>query len=565
MKHTAIGVALFFLFAQPARPQPALSTRKIDDLVLLARIWGFLKYYDPVVATGKVAWDDELLHLLPTYRRLGSTGERDDTLLAWIDRQGHVDGCDCCEPVPPKDARLTPDLSWMDDAGISPALRDRLHYILRHRNTGPNYYVEVQSEDDVNLALFRHEPAYPSIHFPDSSYGILCLFRLWNAIEYWYPYKYQLQTPWPEVLRTYIPRMAAEPTLGQYAHDAEELLTRIEDTHGYLVWQTQDREIHGGYMLPFTLKFAGKWFVTSILRDSLATAAGIRAGDILDSIDGQSMQALVERLALETPASNQASLLNKLSRPIIRTVRPQSRLALSRDNRRLDVVCRNFQPLLAGLIDAMPAWFPYPKDSAFCLLPGNIAYLNMSLLDRKDSVKFRALIAQSSGLIIDDRQNADEMHGTNAADLIMAMVVPPATSFVRFSSVQPTFPGVFRLAKPTVYNFPSASSYRGKIAILVDENTTSIGEFISMAFRTARGAKLIGTPTAGADGNVNYLMLPGSGLTMFTGLGVYYPDGRETQRTGLQPDILVPVSLDDYLHKRDVQLARALLYLTDNR
>ena len=49
-----------------------------------------------------------------------------------------------------------------------------------------------------------------------------------------------------------------------------------------------------------------------------------------------------------------------------------------------------------------------------------------------------------------------------------------------------------------------------------------------MALRTAPDNKVIGSQTAGADGNITRFFLPGGITALFTGLGVYYPDGRPT-------------------------------------
>jgi len=38
---------------------------------------------------------------------------------------------------------------------------------------------------------------------------------------------------------------------------------------------------------------------------------------------------------------------------------------------------------------------------------------------------------------------------------------------------------------------------------------------------------------------VSAITLPGNIATMISGLGVYYPDGRETQRVGIVPDVEV--------------------------
>ena len=82
-----------------------------------------------------------------------------------------------------------------------------------------------------------------------------------------------------------------------------------------------------------------------------------------------------------------------------------------------------------------------------------------------------------------------------------------------------------------------------------------------MALRTAPQNQVIGSQTAGADGNVTWLSLPGGIRTLFTGLGVYYPDGRTTQRIGIVPDIEVRPTLKGLHAGRDEVLERALEYL----
>ncbi|MBK7411529.1 MAG: hypothetical protein IPI29_03135 [Ignavibacteria bacterium] len=69
---------------------------------------------------------------------------------------------------------------------------------------------------------------------------------------------------------------------------------------------------------------------------------------------------------------------------------------------------------------------------------------------------------------------------------------------------------------------------------MVDENTQSSLEYTAMILASAPGAVVIGSQTAGADGNIKRLQLPGNGILTFTGIAVFYPDGGVTQRTGLR-------------------------------
>ena len=58
-----------------------------------------------------------------------------------------------------------------------------------------------------------------------------------------------------------------------------------------------------------------------------------------------------------------------------------------------------------------------------------------------------------------------------------------------------------------------------------------------MAFRAVTGATVVGSTTAGADENISELQLPGGLCTMISGIGVFYPDKRPTQRIGIIPDV----------------------------
>jgi C-terminal processing protease CtpA/Prc len=56
---------------------------------------------------------------------------------------------------------------------------------------------------------------------------------------------------------------------------------------------------------------------------------------------------------------------------------------------------------------------------------------------------------------------------------------------------------------------------------LIDEVSVSQAEYTSMAFRAAPNATVVGSTTAGADGNVSPIPLPGGLRSMISGIGVF--------------------------------------------
>lgn len=79
-----------------------------------------------------------------------------------------------------------------------------------------------------------------------------------------------------------------------------------------------------------------------------------------------------------------------------------------------------------------------------------------------------------------------------------------------------------------------------------------------MAFRRAPGAKVVGSTTAGADGNVSPFALPGGLRTMVSGLGVFYPDLQPTQRVGIVPDVVKRPTIDGIKAGKDEVLEEGI-------
>lgn len=540
----------------------ARPNASVKNLYLLGKVWGFLKYYHPTVASGKMKWDDELLKRLSTYQKIKSNNELNDSLLAWIGSLGEVPACDSCIYTGKKNARLLPDFSWFNESGFSKQLTDKLAFIRDNRHTGKQHYVQFISADGIFLPTAMQEKSNYKIIYPDSSYCLLALFRLWNYAEYWYPYKYNLPVSWDEVLKKFIPLMQAVKTETAYFKHIELLVTALHDGHGF-VQSLRVGEIKGKYLLPFTLKYVQNSFiVTSILNDSLASKAGIQKGDIIESIDGKNILNIAQEQLLYTPASTIASGWNKLCYSITQVHQQRSVLSIKRNIQIFTVQTGNLPFNIFKQPDFTPAYFPFPKDSSFCRLKNGIAYLNMGRLNRNDSIAFTKLIKNARALIIDNRQNQDQQKGTGAGDLVDNLVHKSNQMSLRFSSCTPAFPGLFRLQTPTDLGLqPAPEIFSKPIVILINENTMSVGETLTMCYQQAINKKIIGTPSAGANGNVTYITLPGGITVQFTGLGLYYPDGKETQRVGIKPDIFVPQTIKGYQQNRDEQLNAAIDYL----
>lgn len=87
-----------------------------------------------------------------------------------------------------------------------------------------------------------------------------------------------------------------------------------------------------------------------------------------------------------------------------------------------------------------------------------------------------------------------------------------------------------------------------------------------MALRAGHNTIVVGSTTAGADGDIAFIPLPGGLRTAISGAGDFYPDNSPTQRVGIVPDIRVTPTVEGIRERRDEVLETALrIVLSDKR
>ena len=99
---------------------------------------------------------------------------------------------------------------------------------------------------------------------------------------------------------------------------------------------------------------------------------------------------------------------------------------------------------------------------------------------------------------------------------------------------------------------PNAEPYTKPVVVMIDENAISQSEHTALFMKQMFGnITFVGSPTAGANGDLTALVLPGSVIVGFTGQSVRYPDGRQLQRVGILPDVPMMPSVRGIREGRD--------------
>ncbi|WP_409267850.1 S41 family peptidase [Massilia sp. BHUDP2] len=526
----------------------ALSPLQVENLAVTGKVWGFLKYHHPAVTAGQHRWDGALLDILPAILAAENRQAADAILQRWIVKFGPVADCDPCASLDQQDFQLLPNLKWLDDTRLlNPELRKELKEVYRKRSAGKQYYVSLAP--GVENPVFDNEPDYKDLRFPDAGFQLLSLFRLWNIIEYWAPYRDQLDEDWDKVLRESIAPVALAQDRASHELAMIALIARIHDTHTNLWSSLQVRPPVGRCHLPVRVRFIeGRAMVSAHLGEDAAAATGLKIGDTIEAIGGVPVDTLLQSWKPYFAASNEPTRLRDMGAVLTKGDCGPVQLTVRQDKGPMEMSLTR--------VPRKDLKIPTTNDRAgdtFQLLGKDVAYIKLSSIKSADIPGYMEKAAHTKGLVIDIRNYPSAF----VPFALGQYLVDKPTPFARFTVGDLGNPGGFKWGK-VVALYPQAARYAGKVMILVDDISQSQSEYTAMALRAAPRARVVGSTTAGADGNASWIPLPGGLRTMISGIGVFYPDKRPTQRIGIVPDIEVKPTIAGIRAGRDEVLEAAI-------
>jgi C-terminal processing protease CtpA/Prc len=526
---------------------PALNTKIIDDLELLGKLWGFLKYHHPEVGKGNYNWDYELFRILPSYLKVKNNKDRDKILLDWINKYGKIPACTTCKETP-ADAYLKPDLSWAEKSNMNNDLKKKIQEIYSNRHQGDHYYIQMAPY--VGNPQFLNENSYSNMPYPDAGFRLLALYKFWSIVEYFFPSTYLTDKNWDNVLKEYIPIFISAKDELEYELAAIQIIGDINDTHANL-WGGGDKihSFRGNNYAPFRVQFIEqKWVVTDYYNPELKD--GLEIGDIITHINGKTVEFIVDSLKKYYPASNESARIRDISADLLRSNNNAVNIQYvsSGQTKQKDLSLYGRTHL------NMYHWYKVNKEEkCYKLLNGNIGYVTLANIKDEDIPVIKELFKETKGIILDIRNYPS----TFVPFALGSYFVSQATPFVKFTIGNANNPGEFTFT-PTLEIPKADETYQGKLVVIVNELSQSQAEYTAMAFKAGDNTTVIGSQTAGADGNVSTISLPGGLSTYISGIGIYYPDGTKTQRIGIVPDIEVKPTISGIKQGKDELLGKAI-------
>jgi C-terminal processing protease CtpA/Prc len=262
------------------------------------------------------------------------------------------------------------------------------------------------------------------------------------------------------------------------------------------------------------------------------------------------VDSLVDRWRPLYAASNEPARLRDIARNLTRGDSGSVKVEVLRDGARLSLEAARAR---SDSLDKSAEWRHDHPGPTFRRLSDDVAYLKLSTVKIAEVDDYLKGAAGAKCLVLDIRNYPSEFMVFALGQHLVKVTMP----FVRFTHGDAGNPGSFDWTPPLSLE-PAAPYFEGGVAILVDEITQSQAEYTTMALRTHPGAVVVGSTTAGADGNVSTIPLPGGLRSLFSGIGVFYPDQHPTQRVGMIPDVVVHPTIAGLRAGRDELLEAAV-------
>lgn len=438
-----------------------------------------------------------------------------------------------------------------EDSAMNAALQSLQNFNPGSRHTAQSLTAQVSSQDKT----------YPEMEFPNSEYRLLALFRFWNVINYFFPYKHLIEDPWDGVLTRYIPKFEGNKDAVEYQTTLFELASETHDSHVGIRNANKFWVKLGTSSAPVRLSYIEKQTVVTAVFDA---NAGVKVGDVVTAIDDVPIKQRRDYFANLLPASTPQSLASRVDYSLLLGPKDsQAKLTL----RGLDGTTRNVSLPRTLSMDDPKVYETSPRTGPVVqVLPSGFGYVDLGRLQVAEVNQMFETIKNTPATIFDMRGYP---HGTaweiaprltEKKDVAAALFSRPILEAAKLDDGDLT---------ETRYTFmqklPRAkgSVYKGKVVMLINEDAISQSEHTCMFFEAATDVTFIGTPTTGANGDVTTMVLPGNLAVSFSGHDVRHADGRQLQRLGIQPHVVSVPTIRGIVEKRDEVLETAVKYLQE--
>ncbi|MFA8299397.1 MAG: S41 family peptidase [Hyphomicrobiales bacterium] len=540
------------IFIEPSSNTSFTPTENNETtrLYYLCKVWGFLKYYHFNRFRKVINVDSILLQTIPKVISIKDKNNLNQLFYDEVIQQ--IQQSTITEKNLYKDINQYSLINndWFNDSlFLDKKTEDKLNYIFNHYN-GWKRLDELRfayNRSNVGTVRRNHEKEYDD--YKDENIRLLGLFRYWNLLNYFYPYKHVMDKNWDKVLYESIPIFRNVTNNKSYHQAIYQLTNRLRDTHASYP-PTIDSIVFGEYRPKFRMMNINDTLVISSFRGK--GDSSFKIGDIILKVNDKDALFLYDSLQTYVCGStywqNNAFACNAvLSRYETKTkftiLRGKDTLELFSSNRKAEDLFRDRLKVEKG----------NEENQLYKWISNDIVYFDLTSATYDNFYDNYDPIKKAKTIILDLRCYPETSLIAHLSDAF----VPPSKLFAYITYANTDFPGMLKY-HPSSKAIGHKDYYKGQVIVLVNEETGSYSEYVCMLLQANPRTITIGRSSSGSDGNVSMYTFPGGVRTLYTGIGVYYPDMTPTQGVGVKIDHVVEPTYNSIKNKQDLILNKAI-------
>jgi hypothetical protein len=228
----------------------------------------------------------------------------------------------------------------------------------------------------------------------------LTLYRYWNIIQYYFPYKNLIEGDWKHELEEFIPKVIEAGNETEYTLSILEFIGQIHDTHANIWGNNQVmNNFFGLNYAPVELTFIeNKPVVTGYFDEKLGKESGLEIGDIITQVNNRPVEAIVNDRLKYSPASNYPTKLRDIGSNLVRTNDSTITIEFVRNDKTEKRTLKTFS---SKEINIYRKYFI--QDTCFKYINKDIGYINNGSIKNSVLPEIWNSTKTTRGLVIDLR------------------------------------------------------------------------------------------------------------------------------------------------------------------
>ena len=413
--------------------------------------------------------------------------------------------------------------------------------------------ISVYFDDDGTLpreAPRNPEPADdwipPDDWYPtgdDRGTRLAAIVIAWNIFQHFYPYFDVVETDWSAVLPASLRRAAEDPDADAFADTLRRLVAQLHDGHGHVSGRGG---AGGAYRLPFTLDWVEDELVVTGVEN--VDGVGPNRGDVVVSLDGRTAEELWSELDGTISGATEQWKRYRAANEITARGSSDPFFAELRkpDGTRYSV---RTSPVPAG------AGLAEPRPEKIAEIEPGIWYVDIGRIDDQDFQSALSDLKTARGIVFDLRG-----YPGGLSTAVIAHLIDEPVTCAQWHVPIVVWPDrermTFRFSNWEVA--PLAPRLQAEVAFIIDGRAISYAETYMGIIEHYELAEIVGGPTAGTNGNVNPITLPGGYSISWTGMKVLKQDGSQHHGVGILPTVPAKRTIAGVAEGRDELLEKAV-------